>query len=57
MPELPQRVVAWVRRRRPAPSVAVQAVATLLGGVVERGAADQPGVHGGTDAFPLGRSV
>ena len=47
----------WVRRRRPAPSVAVQAVATLLTEVVERGAADQPGVHGGADAFPLGRSI
>ena len=27
VPELPRRVVGWVRRRRPAPSVAVQAVA------------------------------
>ena len=57
VPELPQRVVAWVRRRRPAPSSAVQVVAALLTDVVGRGAADQPGVHGGSDAFPLGRSV
>ena len=57
VPELPQRVVAWVRRRRPAPSVAVQVVAALLADVVVRGAAEQPGVHVGADAFPLGRSV
>ncbi|MGH9135268.1 MAG: LysR family transcriptional regulator [Ilumatobacteraceae bacterium] len=57
VPELPQRVVAWVRRRRPAPSAAVQAVSALLHDVVADGSAEQRGVHGGADAFPLGRSV
>jgi LysR family hydrogen peroxide-inducible transcriptional activator len=56
VPELPRRVVAWVRRRRPAPSIAVQAVATLLHDVVARGSLDQPGVHAATEAFPLNRS-
>lgn len=53
VPELPRRVVAWTRRRRPAPSAATQAVATVLRDVVERRASKQPGVHLGTSAFPL----
>lgn len=57
VPELPRRVVAWVRRRRPAPSAATTAVAEILQQVVESHAHDQPGVHLGTDAFPLQRSV
>ena len=56
VPELPRRVVAWVRRRRPAPSAATSAVVKILNEVVETHAADQPGVHLGSDAFPLHRS-
>ena len=56
VPELPRRVVAWVRRRRPAPSAATTAVATILTEVVAAHAGEQPGVHLGTEAFPLHRS-
>lgn len=56
VPELPRRVVAWVRRRRPAPSAATAAVARILADVVTAHASDQPGVHLGSDAFPLQRS-
>jgi len=53
VPELPRRVVAWARRRRPAPSAATQAVGTILREVIQTRAAKQPGVHLGTAAFPL----
>lgn len=56
VPELPRRVVAWARRRRPAPSAATSAVAAVLADVVATHASDQPGVHLGSDAFPLQRS-
>jgi molybdate transport repressor ModE-like protein len=57
VPELPQRVVAWAWRRRPAPSAATRAVATMLREIIATGATDQPGVHLGADAFPLGKGV
>lgn len=57
VPELPRRVVAWVRRRRPAPSAATNAVASILADVVATHAGDQPGVHLGSDAFPLQRAT
>jgi LysR family hydrogen peroxide-inducible transcriptional activator len=53
VPELPRRVVAWVRRRRPSPSAATVAVARTLAEVVNTHASSQPGVHLGTEAFPL----
>lgn len=56
VPELPRRVVAWVRRRRPAPSVATNAVAAVLADVVATHADEQPGVHLGSEAFPLHRT-
>ena len=56
VPELPRRVVAWVRRRRPTPSAATSAVASILAEVVAAHANEQPGVHLGSDAFPLHRS-
>jgi len=56
VPELPQRVVAWARRRRPVPSAATSAVATILAEVVALHAHDQPGVHLGSEAFPLQRA-
>ena len=56
VPELPRRVVAWVRRRRPAPSAATIAVAAVLAEVVALHAHDQPGVHLGSEAFPITRT-
>ncbi len=43
--DLPERVVAWVRRRRPNPSAATNAVHLVLRLVVEAHAAEQPGIH------------
>ena len=57
VPELPRRVVAWVRRRRPGPSAATNAVALILSEVVHAHADDQPGVHLTTDTFPLHRNA
>jgi LysR family hydrogen peroxide-inducible transcriptional activator len=57
VPELPRRVVAWVRRRRPGPSAATAAVSAILHEVVTVHAGDQPGVHLGTDTFPLHRTT
>jgi molybdate transport repressor ModE-like protein len=50
VPELPQRVVALARRRRPAPSAATQAVTTILREIIAEGAVRQPGVHLGPGA-------
>ena len=55
VPELPRRVVAWVRRRRPAPSAATAAVARILVDVVRTHSDEQPGVHLGNDLLPLQR--
>ena len=57
VPELPRRVVAWTQRRRPAPGPATKALRNVLREVVAVQGAKQPGVHVGTEAFPLGRSV
>ena len=52
--DLPRRVVAWARRRRPNPSAATNAVHSALRAVVAAHAADQPGIHleGGSDGRP-----
>jgi DNA-binding transcriptional LysR family regulator len=55
VPELPRRVVALIRRRRPASSAATNAVAEILNEVISEHAVEQPGVHLGTAAFPLQR--
>lgn len=55
VPELPRRVVAFARRRRPAPSAATTAVEAVLRSVVGARARKQPGVHLGTTALPLTR--
>ena len=52
VPELPRRVVALIRRRRPASSAATNAVAEILNEVIAAHAHEQPGVHIGTGAFP-----
>jgi hypothetical protein len=57
VPELPRRVVAWVRRRRPGPSAATAAVARVLVDVVRTHSDEQPGVHLGSELLPLQRSV
>ena len=56
VPELPRRVVAFARRRRPAPSAATTAVAEVLADVINEHGADQPGVHLGSETFPLQRT-
>jgi LysR family hydrogen peroxide-inducible transcriptional activator len=56
VPELPRRVVAWARRRRPAPSAATVAVSDVLTDIVHTHGLDQPGVHLGSDTFPLQRT-
>ena len=56
VPELPRRVMAWVRRRRPTPSAATTAVATILTEVVAQHAHQQTGIHLGSAAFPLNRT-
>lgn len=55
VPELPRRVVAFARRRRPAPSAATQAVEAVLREVIADRASLQPGVHLDAAAIPLGR--
>ncbi len=52
VPELPRRVVALIRRRRPAASAATNAVAEILAEVIAAHAHEQPGVHIGPAAFP-----
>jgi hypothetical protein len=49
-------VVAWSRRRRPAPSAATTAVLDVLTDVVGTHGANQPGVHLGSETFPLQRA-
>jgi DNA-binding transcriptional LysR family regulator len=56
VPELPRRVVAWARRRRPAPSAATSAVADVLIDVIRSHGPEQPGVHLGSETFPLQRT-
>ena len=57
VPELPRRVVAWARRRRPAPSAATTAVLDVLTDVVRAHGVEQPGVHLGSETFPLQRAT
>lgn len=60
VPELPRRVVVFIRRRRPGPTAATSAVTALLNGIngiVQSHATEQPGVHLGPDPFTLQRSV
>lgn len=53
VPELPRRVVGWVQRRRPAPSAPTRALGEVLRDVIDKQGPKQPGVHVGTDAFPM----
>jgi len=51
VPELPRRVVASIRRRRPSPSAPTHVALDLLRDVVGRQGDEQPGVH--PDTSPL----
>jgi LysR family hydrogen peroxide-inducible transcriptional activator len=53
--DLPQRVVAWTTRRRPAANAPTRAVLDVLRELLPSRAPRQPGVHVGTAACPLGR--
>lgn len=52
VPELPRRVVAFARRRRPAASAPTMAALETLQTVVRESGADQPGIHPETSALP-----
>ncbi len=56
VPELPRRVVASVRRRRPALSAPTHVVLETLGRVIAEQGEEQPGVHPETAALPTLRS-
>jgi DNA-binding transcriptional LysR family regulator len=57
VPELPRRVVGWVQRRRPAPGIPTRVLLAVLRDVIALQGPKQPGVHVGSEAFPLGRAV
>jgi LysR family hydrogen peroxide-inducible transcriptional activator len=51
VPELPRRVVAFVRRRRPGPNAPTQATLEVLQALISERGHLQPGVHPGTSAI------
>ena len=53
VPELPRRVVGWVQRRRPRPGPPTRAAFDVARELIDSRGPRQPGVHVGTDAFPL----
>jgi DNA-binding transcriptional LysR family regulator len=55
--ELPRRVVASIRRRRPSPSAPTHVTLDVLRTVIEQQGEQQPGVHPGTSALPTGRPI
>jgi molybdate transport repressor ModE-like protein len=55
VPELPRRVVAFARRRRPAASAPTMAVLEVLRSVTSTDGATQHGIHIETAAIPLSR--
>lgn len=56
VPELPRRVVGWVQRRRPGPSVATKASLEIARSVIQRREGRQPGLHVGTDVLATSTS-
>ena len=56
VPELPRRVVAFVRRRRPSPSAPTTAALEILRDLIQLNGHKQPGVHPGTSAIAPARS-
>ncbi len=58
VPELPRRTVAWVQRKRPAPTGPTRVTLSVLRQVLATQAASQPGVHiDGEPAAPAGDDV
>ncbi len=57
VPELPRRVVAFVRRRRPAPSAPTRAALETLRSVIGEHGTRQPGVHPEATALHLSPSA
>ena len=53
VPELPRRVVAFIRRRRPSASAPTMAAFDTLRSLIEEYGDTQPGVHTSTGAFAL----
>jgi LysR family hydrogen peroxide-inducible transcriptional activator len=49
VPELPRRVVGWVERRRPGPTVATRAALDIARSVIHRREGRQPGLHVSND--------
>ena len=56
VPELPRRVVASIRRRRPAPNAPTHVVLNTLSEVISEQGKLQPGVHPETAALPSQRT-
>lgn len=56
VPQLPRRVVASIRRRRPSPSAPTHVALETLRTVISEQGVPQPGVHPGTSALTSGRS-
>lgn len=56
VPELPRRVVASIRKRRPSPSAPTHVAIETLRAVIDEEGILQPGVHPGTSALGPGRS-
>ena len=50
VPELPRRVVAWVQRRRPAPSAPTRVAKEMTVAILDRIGHKQPGVHVGVES-------
>jgi LysR family hydrogen peroxide-inducible transcriptional activator len=57
VPELPRRVVASIRRRRPSPNAPTHVTLEALRTVIAEQGEQQPGVHPGTSALPTGRHL
>ncbi len=57
VPELPRRVVAFARRRRPNPTAATRAVLDVLREVIDQSGPDQPGVHPDAAALHVPKSA
>jgi DNA-binding transcriptional LysR family regulator len=56
VPELPRRVVAFARRRRPASSAPTMAVLEVLRSVTNTQGGEQHGIHPDTSAIPIART-
>jgi LysR family hydrogen peroxide-inducible transcriptional activator len=53
VPELPRRIVAFVRRRRPGPNAPTTATLEVLKALLAEHGHEQPGVYPGTSAIPI----